>query len=120
TVKGAYTMITYNFDPLEPQGSLPAQPAGPPQPQLPAPRGFSDTVGTVQFDGAGAFTGTGTADNDGTGMPGTTSGTYSVAADGTLSVTGNDELTGTVAGDGSVLVLARTMGKMGIGVALRR
>jgi len=65
------------------------------------PLGFTSTVSTLTFDGAGSVTATGTRNTDGTTGPDNGSDTYSVTSGGTFSMT---NMTGTVLAGGSVLI----------------
>jgi hypothetical protein len=77
---------------------------------------------TLTFDGAGNISGTGRSNDTGTISDVMPAGTYSVGADGTLTVslTGEKPLTGSVSVDGKQLVLASlTAGEspsIGVGV----
>ncbi len=69
--------------------------------------GDSGTLWALSFDGAGNMTGTGKKNDGGVLSNISVAGTYSVAADGTLTVTptGGNPLTGGVSGFGAGLVL---------------
>jgi hypothetical protein len=69
--------------------------------------GDDGTLSAITFDGAGNIKGTGRSNNAGTISNITLAGTYSVAADGTLTIilTGGEPLTGGVSVDGQQLVL---------------
>ena len=62
-------------------------------------------LGTVTFDGAGHFTYSGSQNRDGVVASVTSSGSYSVAADGSLTI---DELSGSVLSGGGTFILAST------------
>jgi len=64
----------------------------------------------VTFDGAGNFSGTDTLNNAGTVSSVAVSGTYTVAADGalTISPTGGSTITGGLSADGNTLVTSQT------------
>jgi len=113
SLTGNYTGISFTYDNSTIQSNTPA--AGSP---LPAPLGFSVDDQTFVFDGNGNFTASGTKDKDGTSSATSSSGTYSVAADGTY--TSSDGGTGAVLADGSMIIYAYTSGsKMKIGVGIR-
>jgi hypothetical protein len=69
--------------------------------------GDTGSLWTIAFDGAGNIHGTGTSNDVGTISNITVTGTYSIAADGTLTVspTASGALTGSVSVDGQKLVL---------------
>jgi hypothetical protein len=69
--------------------------------------GDTGTLWAISFDGAGMLTGTGMGNVGGTISKLTLTGTYSVAADGTLTVTpsGNKPLTGSLSIDSQKLLL---------------
>ena len=69
--------------------------------------GDSGTLWAISFDGAGNMTGTGKRNDGGVISSVSVAGTYSVAADGTLTVspTGGNPMTGGVSGYGAGLVL---------------
>jgi hypothetical protein len=84
--------------------------------------GNKGSLWTMTFDGAGNVNGTGKSNDSGTISDITLAGTYSVAADGTLTVSpaGGKPLTGSVSADGLRLVLtdlnAGDSPSIGIGV----
>ena len=82
-----------------------------------AKTGFTAELGTVTFDGVGGFTLSGTKNVDGVSSAKTQSGSYSVAADGTLTL-GN--MTGSVLAGGSSLVAASMTGDPEVLVGLLR
>jgi hypothetical protein len=67
------------------------------------------SVATLSFDGAGTFSGQTVLNNAGSITNSAVSGTYSVGADGTLTVTyaGASPLTGGISADGNTVVLAQ-------------
>ena len=82
-----------------------------------AKRGFTVELGTVTFDGVGAFTISGTKNVDGVVSNVTQSGSYSVAADGTLTV---GTMTGSVLAGGSSFIAASRTGDPEILVGILR
>lgn len=97
------------------QGTAPTQ--GSP---LPAPRGFASSLVTLTFDGAGGVSLTGSENEDGTSAPTSGSGTYSIASDGTLTLTTNGKSkSGSVLAGGGAFMLATPNGEPGIIVALK-
>ncbi len=68
--------------------------------------GYADILLTLTFDGAGLFQGTGTLNDAGTISSIPVTGAYTVAADGslTLTVTGESSFTGGVSADGNTLM----------------
>ena len=106
TLKGKYTLLDYGYDHTASQGLMPN-----PGQTLPPPNGFQGNLGIMTFDGSGNWTITGSFNSDGIvgAMTGITSGTYSVASDGTVTLTvGTDQFTGHVLADGSTFILAPT------------
>lgn len=79
---------------------------------FPAPGGFDSTIGTAAVDGAGHVTYNGTDNQDGNVSTATGSVTYSLAADGTLSV---NQLSGNVRSDGGAFSVFATSGSPQIG-----
>ncbi len=69
---------------------------------------FNSELRTVQFDGAGGYTWSGTRNRGGVSSAVAGSGTYAVAVDGTMRL--DTGLTGSVLADGSTFVLASTSG----------
>lgn len=69
---------------------------------------FNSEMRTVQFNGAGGYTWSGTRNRGGVSSEVAGSGTYAVAVDGTLRL--DTGLTGGVLADGSTFVLASTSG----------
>jgi hypothetical protein len=72
--------------------------------------GDSSGLWTVTFDGAGNFSGTETLNNTGPVSSAAVSGTYRVAADGTLNISpvGGSTITGGLSADGNTLVTSQT------------
>jgi hypothetical protein len=69
--------------------------------------GFESTGGTLVFDGAGNFTGSLVANDDGTISSAVVSGTYSVAADGAFTFgVRSDVHTGNVAQNGAIALIS--------------
>jgi hypothetical protein len=87
-LKGTYTAVRYD----QTSGGTPP---GPPE----------SVLLTLTFDGAGGVTGTSV---DLSGKSVTVSGTYTVAADGTLTISAGVQLTGGLSADGSTLVATQT------------
>ena len=106
TLKGKYTLLDYGYDHTASQGLMPN-----PGQTLPPPNGFQGNLGIMTFDGSGNWTITGSFNSDGSvgPMTGITSGTYSVAGNGAVTLTaGTDQFTGHVLADGSTFILAPT------------
>jgi hypothetical protein len=72
--------------------------------------GDTSNLLTLTFDGAGNFSGTDVQNNGGTIASSSTSGTYTVAADGTLTITktGGPTITGGLSADSNTLVASQT------------
>jgi hypothetical protein len=80
---------------------------------------FSAELGTLTFNGAGAYTWSGTRNRGGVSSAVSSSGSYAVAADGTLTL--DTGLTGNVLAGGSTFVLAKASGQpMEVGVGLKK
>jgi hypothetical protein len=118
TLNGAYGMVSYYFTDSVTQPATPS--AGSPQAK---PLGFSSNNDVVTFDGAGHYTAVGTANTDGTGNTGNVSGTYSVNANGSFTLTTNgstDVDGGYILAGGSVLNFSKNPGEVpSVGVALK-
>jgi hypothetical protein len=123
SLKGTYAVALYSFDS---RGSTSMEPLAPaPGAAAPVPKGFGCGLLTAVADGAGniSFTGTGNSD----GVLQTVSGqtTYTIAADGTITLmpasggTGSISM-GAVSGDGNILVGASTSGNPQIIIAIRQ
>jgi len=100
---GDYFCYGYN-------GSL-AQPAAPVVgASLPTPNGFQTLQGTVAFNGAGAYTLNAVVNQDSVGSSGTVTGTYTVASDGTVTLTSTGKSTpddqGTLVNGDTLLIAA--------------
>jgi Chaperone of endosialidase len=98
SLSGTYSLVDYLFDSTTPQSPAPA--AGTP---LPAPVGFTLSLGTITFDGAGNATLSITGNVSGI-INGPTPGsfTYSVASNGAISTSAG--LSGTLVENGKVLL----------------
>ncbi len=80
---------------------------------------FNTEQRTMTFNGAGAYTWSGTRNRGGVTSPVSGSGTYDVAADGVLST--NDGLAGNVLSGGSTFLLSSTSGQaLSIGLGMLR
>jgi hypothetical protein len=81
---------------------------------------FNTELGTLTFDGAGGYTYSATRNRGGASSAVSASGTYSVAADGTLTLNvGGTALSGNALAGGSSFILTATSGEtvqMGVGV----
>ena len=78
---------------------------------------FNSEVRTITFDGNGSYTWTGKRDKGGTGVTGSGSGSYSVDADGVLTL--DTRIAGHVLEGGSTFILAPTSGavtQIGVGI----
>ncbi len=73
---------------------------------------------TMTFDGAGNYAWSGTRNTSGASIPTSGSGTYALAADGTLTL--DTGLAGNVLGGGSTFVLATPNGQVAMAVGLRK
>jgi hypothetical protein len=116
-LSGSYGMVTYKYDdagirPLEPTTGNPSPYRG----------GYSVSMQTVTFDGAGFLTaGAAVQNTDGAAPPpGGGGGTYSVAPDGTFTASVGSTLQGSVMAGGSVVVFGSTSGVPVIGIALKK
>jgi len=88
---------------------------------VPPVKGFHSGVGTLMFDGVGNFMYSGNKNTDGVSSAKSGSGTYAVAADGTLTLssTGGTPHKGSVLAGGSTFILASTSGQpvdIGVGI----
>lgn len=80
---------------------------------------FSAELGTLTFNGAGGYAWSGTRNRGGVSSAVSSSGSYAVAADGTLTL--DTGLTGNVLSGGSTFVLAAASGEpMEVGVGLKK
>ena len=121
---GTYAVTLYGADP----GAAPASTIDISVPRTPFSgtfdvpfplAAFSVELRTVTFNGAGAYTWSGTRNRGGVSSPVSGSGTYAVAADGTLTTDGG--LGGNVLAGGSTFVLTSTSGQaLRIGVGILR
>jgi hypothetical protein len=82
SMSGPYSLIHADFSTGPTQGPAPS--VGSP---LPALQGFTNSQGTATFDGNSNWSWTGLISGNGVITPSTTSGTYSVASDGTFNLT---------------------------------
>ena len=96
SLNGAYGTVFYRFEGGTVQPAT--QTAGNPTTH---PNGFQCSVGTLTFDGAGNASYSGTKNTDGTASADTGTDTYSVASDGTFSMT---NISGYVLEGGSVVI----------------
>lgn len=96
SLTGTYFIVDFLFSDDSPQGAMPA--TGTP---LPAPRGFGATYGMITFDGGGNCSFEGFEKSDGLATPDADVGTYSVDANGRLTIHGDE--VGAVLSDGSLL-----------------
>ena len=88
---------------------------------VPPLKGFHSEVVTLTSDGVGNFTYSGNKNTDGVSSAKSGSGTYAVAADGTLTLssTGGTPHKGSVLAGGSTFILASTSGQpvdIGVGI----
>ncbi len=92
SMSGTWRYVAYAFDPSGPDNT--------------------SALGFLTFDGAGAFTGTSTSNEDGALSSSTTGGTYSVTADGTLELNffGLIVMRGGVSPSGEVAIVAGSVG----------
>jgi hypothetical protein len=121
---GTYAVTLYGADPgAAPAGTIDISIPGTPFSgtfDVPFPlAAFSVELRTVTFNGAGAYTWSGTRNRGGVSSPVSGNGTYAVAADGTLTTDGG--LGGNVLAGGSTFVLTSTSGQaLRIGVGILR
>lgn len=121
---GTYTVALYYADPgAAPAGTIDIDiPDTPFNGAFAVPfplAAFSNELRTVTFNGAGSYTWSGIRNRGGVSSPASGSGTYAVAADGTLTTDGG--LAGYVLAGGSTFVLTSISGQaMRIGVGILR
>jgi hypothetical protein len=121
---GTYALLMYTSDPAAAPDetidiSIPSTPfSGEFEVPFPLPA-FSTERRSVTFNGAGAYTWSGTRNRGGVASPVSGSGTYAVAADGRLTTNGG--LAGYVLAGGSTFILSSTSGQdLTIGVGILR
>lgn len=121
---GTYALMFYSSDPADAAAStiditIPHTPfSGEFAVPFPLPA-FSIERRAVTFNGAGAYTWSGTRNQGGIASPVSGSGTYAVAADGRLTTNGG--LAGYVLAGGSTFILSSTSGQdLSIGVGILR
>jgi hypothetical protein len=111
TLNGTYKAVEYQRHSGAQQANTPSV-----NTLLPAPRGFKSTLHTFIFDGQGNFTNTTVENLDGVVSNfGPNTATYSVAADGTVSIAAAG-YSGAVLAGGSVFVLSATSNNTDPGV----
>lgn len=119
SLSGPYTVVTYGHVPGT-QSSLVnlSVPGTPFSTTLSVPipaTGFESEIDTITFNGAGGFTSSDTVNKDGVVTTKSSSGTYSVAPDGTLTIAGS---TGSVLAGGSTFIVAPTSDVPGITIGI--
>jgi hypothetical protein len=121
---GTYAVTLYYSDPAAaPDDTIDIDVPGTPfsgEFDVPFPlAAFNTEQRSMVFNGAGAYTWSGTRNRGGVTSPVSGNGTYTVAADGTLST--NDGLAGNVLAGGSTFILSSTSGQaLRIGVGILR